>query len=227
MHGYETSGVWGALLFAEKKLKQYSSRGLNVLVLPCVSPWGYEHIHRWTAEAIDPNRCFTPSAPGCPEAALAMACVSEHAARSAGVLVHLDLHETTDTDNSEFSPSKHARDGIVDEKFSEIPDGFYLVANAHTPEPAWQQAIIDAVAKVTHIAPADENGEIIGDPMTGPGVVTFDGRSIGLCGSHTDARFSTTTEVYPDSPGVSPEECNLAQVAAIVAGIDAALTMSA
>jgi hypothetical protein len=123
--------------------------------------------------------------------------------------------------------SKHARDGLVDEKFSEIPDGFYLVANAHTPEPAWQQAIIDAVAKVTHIAPADENGEIIGDPMTGPGVVTFDGRSIGLCGSHTDARFSTTTEVYPDSPGVSGEECNLAQVAAIVAGINSALTMSA
>jgi hypothetical protein len=31
----------------------------------------------------------------------------------------------------------------------------------------------------------------------------------------TDARFVTTTEVYPDSPTASPAQCNQAQVAAV------------
>ena len=37
-----------------------------------------------------------------------MACVATHAARAD---LHVDLHETTDTDNSEFGPAKAARDG--------------------------------------------------------------------------------------------------------------------
>jgi hypothetical protein len=36
----------------------------------------------------------------------------------------------------------------------------------------------------------------------------------------TDARFVTTTEVYPDSPATSPAECIEAQVAAVEAAID-------
>ena len=34
---------------------QYGS-SFNILVLPCISPWGYETINRWNAKAIDPNR---------------------------------------------------------------------------------------------------------------------------------------------------------------------------
>jgi hypothetical protein len=38
----------------------------------------------------------------------------------------------------------------------------------------------------------------------------------------TGARFATTTEVYPDStvPGVTDQQCNDAQVAVVVAGLD-------
>ena len=39
----------------------------------------------------------------------------------------------------------------------------------------------------------------------------------------TDARFTTTTEVYPDSPRATPEICNAAQVAAVRAAIAFAL----
>src|SRR5690606_9984296 len=46
VHGYETSGVHGALAFARDHLGDYAGR-LNVLVAPCVSPWAYERIHRW------------------------------------------------------------------------------------------------------------------------------------------------------------------------------------
>lgn len=126
VHGYETSGVLGALLFVEKYLAEFADNKLNVLVLPCVSPWGYENIQRWNPLTIDPNRCFKPDQPGCEEAALAMACIAEHVNKSSSILLHMDLHETTDTDNSEFIPSRHARDGVVDAPYSEIPDGFYL-----------------------------------------------------------------------------------------------------
>ena len=34
------------------------------------------------------------------------------------------------------------------------------------------------------------------------------------------ANFVTTTEVYPDSPRVTAELCNRAQVAAVCAGLD-------
>ena len=55
VHGYETSGVHGALLFIETSLKFYESH-FNFIVAPCVSPWGYETINRWNPKAIDPNR---------------------------------------------------------------------------------------------------------------------------------------------------------------------------
>jgi hypothetical protein len=35
----------------------------------------------------------------------------------------------------------------------------------------------------------------------------------------TNAKFVTTTEVYPDSPRATPENCVQAQVAAIIGGL--------
>lgn len=40
---------------------------------------------------------------------------------------HVDLHETTDTDETEFMPARHALDGTGPYKPEGIPDGFYLV----------------------------------------------------------------------------------------------------
>lgn len=36
--------------------------------------------------------------------------------------------------------------------------------------------------------------------------------SLGLCAGVTNATYAGTTEVYPDSPQATPEQCNLAQV---------------
>ena len=49
------------------------------------------------------------------------------------------------------------------------------------------------------------------------------GSMLGLCAGSTKAQFVTTTEVYPDSPRASPEQCNDAQVAAVVAALDFAI----
>lgn len=215
VHGYETSGVMGALEFLETRAGDYEGR-VNLLVVPCVSPWGYERINRWNHDALDPNRNFRKGGPA-REATALIELVG-----SAPFLLHIDLHETTDSDESEFSPAKAARDGKPFEP-GIIPDGFYLVDDAANPQPGFQRAVIAAVAQVTHIAPADDQGQIIGSPVVAPGVIEYPLAELGLCGSITGARFTTTTEVYPDSPRTSPQECNAAQVAAVCAALDYAL----
>jgi hypothetical protein len=217
VHGYETSGVHGALQFVERHAVEFAGR-VNLLVAPCVSPWAYERIHRWNAEAIDPNRSFREGSPAAESASL-MRLVAPLRDR---FLVHIDLHETTDSDESEFRPALAARDGKAFEP-GEIPDGFYLVGDAEDPQPEFQRAVIAAVASVTHIAPADAKGEIIDMPVVSPGIINYPVRALGLCTSITNARYRTITEVYPDSPRATPKQCNAAQVAAVRAAIDFAL----
>ncbi len=142
-----------------------------------------------------------------------------HRVQGIDILAHIDLHETTDTDETEFRPALAARDGI-DYVKGTVPDGFYTVGDSENPVPAFQKAVIESVSKVTHIAPADENGEIIGSEVTQTGVINYPMKKLGLCGGMTECKFGTTTEVYPDSPKVDDEECNDAQVAAIVGALD-------
>lgn len=217
VHGYETSGVHGALRFLDQHAANYAGR-VNLIVAPCVSPWAYEMIHRWNRDALDPNRSFRANSPAQESAAL-MKLAAPFVDRA---LVHVDLHETTDTDESEFRPALEARDG-TDSEPGEIPDGFYLVDDADSPQPEFQKAIIDAVEKVTHIAPADDKGEIIGSAVFSPGVIRYAFKPLGLCAGVTNAPFTTTTEVYPDSPRATPEQCNAAQATAVRAAIDFAL----
>jgi hypothetical protein len=150
-HGYETSGVQGALLFAQTAMAQYAS-SWNIAVVPCVSPWSYECVQRWNPDAIDPNRSYVASSPA-EECALVMELVKSLAVSQ--WTCHLDLHETTDTDLEEFMPAKASRDGLPWAAEEEvIPDGFYLMGCTETPQPQWHRAMIDAVREVTHIAPS-------------------------------------------------------------------------
>jgi hypothetical protein len=135
-------------------------------------------------------------------------------------MCHVDLHETTNTDETEFRPAKAARDGS-EYVPGVIPDGFYLVANLENAQPAWHAAIIKAVREVTHIAPADAEGKIIDEPVIQEGVIGIPPPAlIGLCAGITNAPYATTTEVYPDSPRATDEQCNRAQVVAISAALD-------
>lgn len=217
VHGYETSGVHGALAFLDNQAAAFAGR-LNLLVAPCVSPWAYERIHRWNAHAIDPNRSFRADAPAEESAAL-MRLVAPLRER---VLVHIDLHETTDSDETEFRPALAARDGKAFEPGT-IPDGFYVVGDTPNPQLDFQRAVIEAVARVTHIAPADPDGTIIGSEVVAEGVILYPFVALGLCAGVTPARFTTTTEVYPDSPRATPEQCNAAQAEAVRAALEYAL----
>lgn len=217
VHGYETSGVLGALRFAEAHTAEFAGR-VNLLVVPCVSPWAYERVCRWNYHAVDPNRQFGATR----DAKESSALIDFLAPYTGQFVLHIDLHETTDTDITEFRLAKAARDGKPLEP-EEVPDGFYLVGDSATSRLDFQQAVIQAVEQVTHIAPADADGRIIGFPVIAPGVIEFPVRQAGLCAGITHARFSTTTEVYPDSPRTNPEECVVAQVTAVRAALNFAL----
>jgi hypothetical protein len=220
VHGYETSGVHGALRFAADHASAFAGR-VNLLVAPCVSPWAYERIQRWNFDALDPNRSFRADSPAQESAAL-MRLVAPLLGQFAA---HIDLHETTDTDESEYRPAVAARDGKAFEPCG-IPDGFYLVDDTANPQPAFQQAILRAVEQVTHIAPADAEGGLIGTPLEAPGVIAYDVNGWGLCTGITGARYTSITEVYPDSPRANPEQCIAAQVAAVGAALSFVIAAS-
>lgn len=212
VHGYETSGVHGALAFMATEAEKYAER-FNIICAPCLSPWAYETINRWNPKTIDPNRNFRPGSEA-QECALIMAALEEEK-----IFVHFDLHETTDTDNTVFRPALDARDAKTSE-FSEIPDGFYLVGDTSRPQREFQRAVIEEVKKITHIAPPDANGKIIGVPVDSEGVIFYDMKKLSLCGGLTEAEYHTTTEVYPDSPRVNDQNCIDAQVAAVRGGLN-------
>ena len=236
VHGYETSGVQGALLFLDKHAADYKE--CNFVVFPCISPWGYEFIQRWNCQAVDPNRSFNPDGEIVegrsfnPEAATEESSAVIAYLKKLGITdwaCHLDLHETTDSDDTEFRPSKAARDGVATPPTESIPDGFYLVSDSTSTEKTieWYKAMIESVRKVTHIAPAEADGTIIGEKIVQEGVIAIPSpKSLGLCAGVTDAPFATTTEVYPDSPTATPEICNQAQVACIRGALDYILEKS-
>ncbi len=214
VHGYETSGVHGALAFMKSEAPKYA-HAFNFVCAPCLSPWGYETINRWNPLAIDPNRSFYPDSP-------AEECrhfLKYMNSLSLDFYAHFDLHETTDTDNTVFRPALEKRDGKKQEIW-DIPDGFYAVGDTENPCPDFQRAVIESVRKVTHIAPHDKNGMIIGVPIEQEGVINYPLKKLSLCASFSTARYTTTTEVYPDSPKITEQECVEAQVAAINGGLD-------
>lgn len=214
VHGYETSGVMGALSFVINHAEDYQDR-FNFVVLPCVSPWSFETVNRWNFDTLDPNRSFKEGGL-CEEAKAVIEYID-----GLGVQfnLHIDLHETTDTDESEYRPALAAKLGKEHTSIM-IPDGFYLVGDSENPLDEFQKAIIDAVEQVTHIAPSDSEGRLLGDLVRQKGVVNYATAALGLCAGLTGAAYTTTTEVYPDSESVTDADCINAQVTAIEAALN-------
>lgn len=215
VHGYETSGVQGAIEFLKSQAKYTSDA--NIVVAPCVSPWAYEHIQRWNADIKDPNRSFKIGSETEESKAL-MAYLTS--LKIEQWTCHMDLHETTDTDATEFMPAKHAEAGLMYEA-EVIPDGFYLVGDSETNDQLpFLEAIIANVRKVTHIAPPDASGNLITFPAVKDGIILVPATKLGLCCSVTTGEYLATTEVYPDSPRATDAICNVAQVASITGALD-------
>ena len=102
-----------------------------------------------------------------------------------------------------------------------IADGFYLVTDSALEKDRkgqdWLTDIIESVRKVTHIAPPDDIGQMIGLEVQQEGVVFFPPYgSIAV----TDSTYAFATEVYCISAQTTNEQCNDAQVASIVGALD-------
>src|SRR4051812_34096147 len=89
-----------------------------------------------------------------------------------------------------FVRPKPLRDGAEEEPWSEIPDGFYVVGDAANPVPEFQKAIIDSVRKVTHIAPPDSEGKLIGVKIEQEGVVNYKVKELSLCAGISNAKLT-------------------------------------
>ena len=175
VHGYETSGVHGAMRFMDEEALKYADK-FNIIVAPCISPWAYETINRWNNKAVDPNRSFTSDGQS-EESSNLMKYIST---LETNWVAHIDLHETTDTDETVFCPALAARDAL-DFDYGSIPDGFYLCGNTENPEIPFQSAVLEAVSKVTHIAEEDGEGKIIGTPIAAKGLILYPTTKLGLC----------------------------------------------
>lgn len=198
-HGYEESGVYGALEFLEKDVANYADH-FNFLVFPCLSPFAYEVNQRWTHDAWDPNRSFDRSKPYVPEAQLVMDVVDE-ARKRAGrdFAAAVDLHETPDRDKT-MMPPQYERYGIhLTPEDIHIPNGYYLISNASNEAPEMAVRIVQFVRKVTQIAP---DPDIDGD-TNHDGVVLSEGnvpthQGLNQAYMRTLAKNSFTTEIYPE-----------------------------
>lgn len=198
-HGYEESGVYGALEFLEKDVQEYADR-FNFLVFPCLSPFAYEVNQRWVHNAWDPNRSFDRSKPYVPESQLVMDVVDE-ARQLAGqdFIAAIDLHETPDRDKV-MMPPQYQRYGInITSDDVLIPKGYYLISDIANEDPGMATAIIESVRKVTPIAP---DPEIHGEKNI-EGVVVSEGtdpthRGLNQNYMKTLAKNAFTTEIYPE-----------------------------
>ena len=106
VHGYETSGVHGALQFLEQRASDYADADQ--------SPRGAlrEPVGLRAHPSLERERGRSePLVPGRQAAGESAAVMRLIAPLQGRFLVHVDLHETTDSDESEFRPALAARDG--------------------------------------------------------------------------------------------------------------------
>ena len=218
VHGYETSGVHGALQFVERHAADYDGR-VNLLVAPCVSPWAYERIHRWNADADRPEPFVPRRQPG---AGVGGADATGRAAARSRARAHRPARDhrqrrvrvPSRAGRARWQAVRAGRDSrrLLSGRrqrasAARVPAGGDRGGGEGHPHRAGRRATARSSARPWSRR-ASSN--------------TRSGSSACARASPT-RRYKTTTEVYPDSPRATPEQCNAAQAAAVRAAIDYAL----
>lgn len=217
VHGYEPSGILAALRIASTSSLGYVGR-INMVVFPCISPWGYEMDHRWNYYAQDPNRGYVNQSE-IEECSMFMQAINRLGVKFDA---SIDLHETPNRDVA-LRILRASRFGTpLSKNFLDIPQGFYLVvdksykgkADAHRHS----KSIINKVAKECVIS----QDALVMDESNYNGVVYMDIPGLGATWLQQSnfSSYSATTEVY--STSIGEEKSTEAQLAA-VNGLCAAL----
>jgi hypothetical protein len=87
-HGDEPAAVEGLLQWLERG--EWRKKNLNLFILPCINPWGYEHNRRENRDGLDINRQFRLG--GCAEAHIVMRVL-----RGRRFDLGVELHEDIDS----------------------------------------------------------------------------------------------------------------------------------
>ncbi len=178
---------------------------INLLVAPCISPWAYERIHRWNPRGDRPEPFVPREQPGW-RIGGAVRLVAPLRDR---LLVHVDLHETTDTDESEFRPALAARDG---KPFEPDGDSGRVLSGrrcraARSRSSSRRSSMRSRRSRISRRA--DAQGR---DHRLAPGRAGRDRYRAAQARPRAPASPTRatrpTTEVYPDSPRATPEQCN-------------------
>ncbi len=225
VHGYEPSGTWAALEFAETEALNLTNQ-FNFVILPCISPWAYEYDQRWNAHAEDPNRLFTRNPPSPKPNVFRVTDIEECRhfmnfieSRSIRFACAIDLHETCDRDIELRILRANRFDENLASDYKEIPQGYYLTlsqrdtAGENGRQLLFGQSIINEVEKISPIA----SDSTILNGKTNYGGVILSVPSNGLMRTYLDAHADlvAVTEVYPDHPDMTPEKSIEAQHASI------------
>ena len=158
----------------------------NVCVVPCVSPWGYEHVERWNPQCKDPNRSFKKDAQTEESAALMAFLATLEGTWAA----HCDLHETTDTDETEFMPAR-AAEGRWSRR-SASPKARETPLAAGRPPHTFAGSPDHAHLRIGHLRPrASTRSRWRSAPGRNPGARSTVGSGPGAMGS--GARASTSS----------------------------------
>lgn len=131
VHG-EASTVEAALSFLRTG-QDFVGR-LNLVVVPCVSPWGYETMNRWNPNDVDPNHAFKPR--GMAEEARKLGDFLA----SLGVqswACHVDLHESL---------------GLPAPKPQGPPGGLRIATDVERFERRWLAALLEKDAAAEDVA---------------------------------------------------------------------------
>lgn len=220
VHGYEPSGIMAAIDFLQNDALSLT-KTFNFVVYPCISPWAYEHNHRWNNQALDPNRQFSRAEDKLPadECTHFMTSIE-----NLGVTFDcaIDLHETPDRD-IDLRQQRADRFGLpLAKDFRIIPNGFYLIltqAKQHGEFLSYQygQKIINAVKAVSPIA---NDTDILGCPNK-DGIIMMP-PSEGTMRTYLQQHATqvAVTEVYPDHPAMTSDKSIATQKAAIQGALD-------
>jgi hypothetical protein len=165
VHGYEPSGV-AALVqtLKEGELEPYL-KDFNFAVFPLVSPWAFEHDHRYNAFAEDVNR----TNPLQDEMHFLLETL-KRIQKQAPILMALDFHETPHERDKVLRLTRASMEGTKrpsDEALNKFVNGFHMMVtdsdDAHTKQKRRDigREIFDALEGLTDIA---SNETIAGYP---------------------------------------------------------------
>ncbi len=129
-HGHEINGGEALIrLFECQNTLPDLFDTFNVVAIPYINLWGYEHDTRRNSNAIDINRDFGDAAPETEEAAFVQDVINDLKARNDNVVAFCDMHETYTIKDTAFRQETAELDGTPLNQTPVATQSHIMIAN--------------------------------------------------------------------------------------------------